>query len=86
MFKRLLIRFCGTYRAFILQCGLSASEQEPSRQDSDFVRDAISAATAVNLLVKSGQRQLEIPQSITEEKFVAKLKSGQGTTLECLRW
>eukprot|EP00597_Dinobryon_sp_UTEXLB2267_P004843 CAMPEP_0170077316 /NCGR_PEP_ID=MMETSP0019_2-20121128/14156_1 /TAXON_ID=98059 /ORGANISM="Dinobryon sp., Strain UTEXLB2267" /LENGTH=1791 /DNA_ID=CAMNT_0010289569 /DNA_START=144 /DNA_END=5519 /DNA_ORIENTATION=- len=66
--------FC---RAFILQCGLSASEQEPSRQDSDFVRDAISAATAVNMLVRSGQRQLEIPQSITEDKFVAKLKAGQ---------
>lgn len=42
------------------------------------MRDAISAAVAVNALVQSGLRKLEIPPSITEEKFVAKLKQGQG--------
>ena len=70
--------FSNYYRAFILQCGLSASEQETSRLDSEFVRDAISAAVTVNAMVQSGLRKLEIPPSITEEKFVAKLKQGQG--------
>ena len=66
-------------RSYVLQCGLSASEQEITRQDSDFVRDAISAAMAVMAEVESGLRILEIPSSIADEKFVLKLKQGQGT-------
>ena len=69
---------CGGFRAFILQCGLSASEQETTRQDSEFVREAISAAIAVSASAQAGLSKLEIPPSITEEKFVTKLRQGQG--------
>lgn len=63
-------------RAYILECGLCASDSEISKNDSDFVKDAINAAKTVDALVRSGQRTLEVPPCLTEEKFLAKLRSG----------
>lgn len=63
-------------RSYILQCGLYASEQELTKSDSDFVRDAVNKAKAVNVLFKSGQKKLDTPASLLDEKFVGKMKGG----------
>lgn len=67
-------------RSYVMQCGLTAGDSDASsgRLESPFVLEAISAAKAVDALVKAGVRSLEIPPVLTEEKFVLKLKQGGG--------
>lgn len=65
--------FC---RAYVLQCGLCASGQELTKADSPFVREAIRAAKELHALVQLGERELDIPPSLLEEKFLAKLRTG----------
>jgi hypothetical protein len=65
--------FC---RAYVLKCGLCAGEQELNKNDSQYVRDAILAAKEIDNLAKSGEKKLDIPPSLTEAKFLGKLRSG----------
>eukprot|EP00981_Chlorochromonas_danica_P002918 scaffold598_cov183-Ochromonas_danica.AAC.8 len=64
-------------RAYVLQCGLCASVQETNKVDSPFVREAIRAAKELRALEQAGEKDLDIPPSLQDEKFLAKLKQGQ---------
>jgi SNF2 family DNA or RNA helicase len=76
--------FC---RAYVLQCGLCASEMEPQKSDTTYLLEAIQAAKEIEKLMKKSANEneenndssgaaggFEIPQSLKDEKFVAKLK------------
>jgi hypothetical protein len=63
-------------RSYILQCGVSISDQELSKNDTEFVKEAICAAKTLTNLVVNGQRTFEIPLSLSDEKFINKLKNG----------
>lgn len=63
-------------RGYMLQCGLSASEQDTTKNDSEFIVDAINAAKTVDAMVKSGVKTLDTPAVLTDEKFLSRLKGG----------
>lgn len=65
--------FC---RAYVLKCGLCAGEQDMNKNDSQYVRDAILTAREIDNLAKSGEKKLDIPPSLTESKFLGKLRTG----------
>jgi chromodomain-helicase-DNA-binding protein 7 len=62
-------------RAYIMQCGLCASDEQ-SRHDSAFVQEAIRAARSLKSLTESGQKSFLMPSILLDERFVTKLKSG----------
>jgi len=63
-------------RSYILQCGRYAGTSgKDSRVDSTFVADAIKAASDMEPQIQSGQ--MTIPETMVEDRFVAKLKTGQ---------
>lgn len=70
-----LIAFSNLY---VLQCGICAGEQESHRADSSFVKDSIAIAKETCEKMRSGAVSIEMPASLSEERFVAKLKLGLG--------
>eukprot|EP00599_Poterioochromonas_sp_BG-1_P012287 CAMPEP_0173165178 /NCGR_PEP_ID=MMETSP1105-20130129/21158_1 /TAXON_ID=2985 /ORGANISM="Ochromonas sp., Strain BG-1" /LENGTH=1859 /DNA_ID=CAMNT_0014085969 /DNA_START=279 /DNA_END=5859 /DNA_ORIENTATION=+ len=64
--------FC---RAYVLQCGLCASEQDSQKSDSPFLLEAIQAAKENDARIKRGEGGFEIPPSLQDDKFIAKLKA-----------
>mmetsp|Transcript_10063 Transcript_10063/g.13121 ORF Transcript_10063/g.13121 Transcript_10063/m.13121 type:complete len:1188 (+) Transcript_10063:386-3949(+) len=68
-------------RAYVLQCGLCARhdghEGQQGQKESQFVRDAIKAATALDEAVRSGAKEFCMPTILQEERFVTKLKAGE---------
>jgi hypothetical protein len=63
--------FC---RSFVLRCGLTTSDQEITKNDSDFVRESIMVARRVEGEVIAGTRTLDIPPCLSDDKFLNKMK------------
>jgi len=65
----------GFVRAYMLQCGLCASEAPTTKADTQFITDAINAAKSVHEAIQKGEATgIELPPILVEEKFLGKLK------------
>ena len=71
--------FC---KAYVIQCGLIAAEQENLKSDTPFLLDAIQAAKHIDARMKAGEI-FEIPPTLQDDKFLSKLKAG-GTARKCM--
>lgn len=63
-------------KSYITQCGMAIVDIEPHKNDPPYVLKAVTEAREILADVANGTKTLDIPATLCDERFMAKLKAG----------